>query len=93
MKYVRGGRDFVQSFLGNHTWLGIAPWCSVLLRLSSDRSPYLDTLVSLIVICFGFDGMNFKYITWNLALFILLLQNGVILCPRAKQIYNDNAGT
>ena len=76
---MRGGSDFVHSFLGKHTWLGIAP--SALFFSGYQVIDYYiwTSLVSLTVICFGFDSMNLKHIASNLVLFILLPQNDIIL--------------
>ena len=41
-------------------------------------------LVSLTVICCGFDSMNLKHITSNLVLLILLPQNDIILWPQSQ---------
>ena len=81
-RYMRGGSDFVHSFWGKHIWLGIALFCS-----SYQVIDYhiWTSLVSLTVICFGFDSMNLKHITSNLVLLILLPQNDIILWPQSQK--------
>ena len=78
-RYMRGGSDFVHSFWGNHTSLGIAPYCSFFSGYQVIDYHIWTTLVSLTVMYFGFDSMNLKHVTSNLVLFILLPQNDIIL--------------